>query len=65
MPKETDRLKLPLPLGNENVTRESINGIFERLMLVWRHVNPSLYLRNLILIAILQKGNIIAQRMRQ
>lgn len=31
MPKETDRLKLPLPLGNENVTRESINGIFEKI----------------------------------
>ena len=31
MPQETDRLKLPLPLGNENVTRESINGIFEKI----------------------------------
>lgn len=31
MPKETDRLKLPLPLGNENVTLESINGIFEKI----------------------------------
>ncbi|WJM09519.1 pyocin knob domain-containing protein [Paenibacillus sp. PK1-4R] len=31
MPKETDRLKLPLPLGNENVTRESINRIFEKI----------------------------------
>ncbi|QLG42297.1 tail fiber protein [Paenibacillus sp. E222] len=31
MPKETDRLKLPLPLGNENVTRESINGVFEKI----------------------------------
>ncbi|MDT9721388.1 hypothetical protein QVE09_21025 [Paenibacillus sp. ClWae2A] len=31
MPKETDRLKLPLPLGNENVTRESINRIFEMI----------------------------------
>lgn len=31
MPKETDRLKLPLPLGNESVTRESINGIFEKI----------------------------------
>ncbi|MGV2883304.1 phage tail protein [Paenibacillus taichungensis] len=31
MPKETNRLKLPLPLGNENVTRESINGIFEKI----------------------------------
>jgi len=31
MPKETDRLKLPLPLGNENVTRESVNGIFEKI----------------------------------
>ncbi|MEK4662092.1 tail fiber protein [Priestia sp. FSL H7-0729] len=31
MPKETDRLKLPLPLGNENVTRESINRIFEQI----------------------------------
>ncbi|WP_413375984.1 tail fiber protein [Paenibacillus taichungensis] len=31
MPKETDRLKLPLPLGNENVNRESINGIFEKI----------------------------------
>ncbi|RAI92391.1 uncharacterized protein DUF1565 [Paenibacillus pabuli] len=31
MPKETKRLKLPLPLGNENVTRESINGIFEKI----------------------------------
>ncbi|MBY0202973.1 MULTISPECIES: tail fiber protein [Paenibacillus] len=31
MPKETDRLKLPLPLGNETVTRESINGIFEKI----------------------------------
>ncbi|WP_426334246.1 tail fiber protein [Paenibacillus silvae] len=31
MPKETDRLKLPLPLGNENVTRESINAIFEKI----------------------------------
>ncbi|WP_338542041.1 phage tail protein [Paenibacillus tundrae] len=31
MPKETDRLKLPLPLGNESVTRESINGIFENI----------------------------------
>ncbi|WP_339849861.1 phage tail protein [Paenibacillus sp. FSL W7-1088] len=31
MAKETDRLKLPLPLGNENVTRESINGIFEKI----------------------------------
>ncbi|MGC5775653.1 tail fiber protein [Paenibacillus pabuli] len=31
MPKETDRLKLPLPLGNETVSRESINGIFEKI----------------------------------
>jgi hypothetical protein len=31
MPKETDRLKLPLPLGNETVTRESINRIFEKI----------------------------------
>ncbi|UPK45207.1 pyocin knob domain-containing protein [Paenibacillus pabuli] len=31
MPKETKRLKLPLPLGNENVTLESINGIFEKI----------------------------------
>ncbi|WP_458125648.1 tail fiber protein [Paenibacillus sp. Z3-2] len=31
MPQETDRLKLPLPLGNETVTRESINGIFEKI----------------------------------
>ncbi|MBM6382840.1 MAG: tail fiber protein [Paenibacillus sp.] len=31
MPQETDRLKLPLPLGNENVTRESINGVFEKI----------------------------------
>ncbi|SEM85689.1 pyocin knob domain-containing protein [Paenibacillus sp. OK076] len=31
MPQETNRLKLPLPLGNENVTRESINGIFEKI----------------------------------
>ncbi|MBY0219465.1 phage tail protein [Paenibacillus illinoisensis] len=31
MPQETDRLKLPLPLGNENVTRESINGIFQKI----------------------------------
>ncbi|CAH1203923.1 phage tail protein [Paenibacillus sp. JJ-223] len=31
MPMETDRLKLPLPLGNENVTRESINAIFEKI----------------------------------
>ncbi|MBE7681091.1 MULTISPECIES: tail fiber protein [Paenibacillus] len=31
MPQETDRLKLPLPLGNENVNRESINGIFEKI----------------------------------
>ncbi|WP_427052749.1 tail fiber protein [Paenibacillus sp. TC-CSREp1] len=31
MPKDTDRLKLPLPLGNENVTRESINAIFEKI----------------------------------
>lgn len=31
MPKETNRLKLPLPLGNENVTREGINGIFEKI----------------------------------
>ena len=31
MPQETDRLKLPLPLGNENVTRESVNGIFEKI----------------------------------
>ncbi|WP_340400844.1 pyocin knob domain-containing protein [Paenibacillus sp. FSL H8-0079] len=31
MPQETERLKLPLPLGNENVTRESINGIFEKI----------------------------------
>ncbi|MFL0372638.1 tail fiber protein [Paenibacillus amylolyticus] len=31
MPQETDRLKLPLPLGNENVTRESINEIFEKI----------------------------------
>ncbi|NEU61334.1 tail fiber protein [Paenibacillus sp. ALJ109b] len=31
MPKETNRLKLPLPLGNENVSRESINGIFEKI----------------------------------
>ncbi|MDR9744097.1 phage tail protein [Paenibacillus taichungensis] len=31
MPKDTDRLKLPLPLGNENVNRESINGIFEKI----------------------------------
>lgn len=31
MPQETDRLKLPLPLGNENVTRESINRIFEKI----------------------------------
>ena len=31
MPKETDRLKLPLPLGNESVTRESINRIFEKI----------------------------------
>ncbi|WP_440117144.1 tail fiber protein [Paenibacillus sp. QZ-Y1] len=31
MPQETDRLKLPLPLGNETVNRESINGIFEKI----------------------------------
>ncbi|WP_145411972.1 pyocin knob domain-containing protein [Paenibacillus xylanexedens] len=31
MPQETDRLKLPLPLGNETVTRESINRIFEKI----------------------------------
>ncbi|WP_434752553.1 tail fiber protein [Paenibacillus amylolyticus] len=31
MPKETNRLKLPLPLGNENVTRESINRVFEKI----------------------------------
>jgi hypothetical protein len=31
VPKETKRLKLPLPLGNENVTLESINGIFEKI----------------------------------
>ncbi|MBB6023256.1 phage-related tail fiber protein [Paenibacillus sp. JGP012] len=31
MPKDTDRLNLPLPLGNENVTRESINAIFEKI----------------------------------
>lgn len=31
MPKDTDRLNLPLPLGNENVTRESINTIFEKI----------------------------------
>ncbi|MCM3135307.1 phage tail protein [Paenibacillus polysaccharolyticus] len=31
MPKDTDRLNLPLPLGNENVTRESINRIFEKI----------------------------------
>ncbi|WP_222128824.1 tail fiber protein [Paenibacillus xylanexedens] len=31
MPQETDRLQLPLPLGNETVTRESINGIFEKI----------------------------------
>lgn len=31
MPMDTDRLKLPLPLGNENVTRESINAIFEKI----------------------------------
>ncbi|WP_339276529.1 phage tail protein [Paenibacillus sp. FSL W8-0426] len=31
MPMKTDRLKLPLPLGNENVTRESINAIFEKI----------------------------------
>ncbi|MGQ8870878.1 tail fiber protein [Paenibacillus sp. TSA_86.1] len=31
MPQETDRLNLPLPLGNEDVTRESINGIFEKI----------------------------------
>ncbi|WP_222126001.1 tail fiber protein [Paenibacillus xylanexedens] len=31
MPKETDRLKLPLPLGNESVTREGINVIFEKI----------------------------------
>ncbi|MBR2567181.1 MAG: tail fiber protein [Paenibacillus sp.] len=31
MPQETDRLKLSLPLGNETVSRESINGIFEKI----------------------------------
>ncbi|MGF6356443.1 hypothetical protein ABIE27_004361 [Paenibacillus sp. 4624] len=31
MPQETDRLKLPLPLGNETVSRESINAIFEKI----------------------------------
>ncbi|MDQ0722233.1 hypothetical protein QF049_003494 [Paenibacillus sp. W4I10] len=31
MPQETDRLKLPLPLGNETVNRESINEIFEKI----------------------------------
>ncbi|WP_339168892.1 pyocin knob domain-containing protein [Paenibacillus sp. FSL R5-0341] len=31
MPQETDRLKLPLPLGNERVTRDSINMIFEKI----------------------------------
>ncbi|ETT38695.1 pyocin knob domain-containing protein [Paenibacillus sp. FSL H7-0942] len=31
MPQETDRLKLPLPLGNERVTRDSISMIFEKI----------------------------------
>ncbi|WP_240036671.1 tail fiber protein [Paenibacillus amylolyticus] len=31
MPQETDRLKLPLPLGNETVSRESINAVFEKI----------------------------------
>ncbi|MDM5279415.1 phage tail protein [Paenibacillus silvae] len=31
MPQESDRLKLPLPLGNETVSRENINSIFEKI----------------------------------
>ncbi|MCM3133768.1 phage tail protein [Paenibacillus polysaccharolyticus] len=31
MPIETNRLKLPLPLGNENVSRIGINTIFEKI----------------------------------
>nr|WP_145404225.1 phage tail protein [Paenibacillus xylanexedens] len=31
MPIETNRLKLPLPLGNESVSRVGINNIFEKI----------------------------------
>lgn len=31
MPIETNRLKLPLPLGNESVSRVGINAIFEKI----------------------------------
>ncbi|WP_434750277.1 tail fiber protein [Paenibacillus amylolyticus] len=31
MPIETNRLKLPLPLGNEGVSRVGINAIFEKI----------------------------------
>lgn len=31
MPIETNRLKIPLPLGNESVSRVGINAIFEKI----------------------------------